>query len=68
MAGVLLVVGFILWLILCVDWKGFRSAAALGGWVSVGLYLVLAVTITTIVSNPPAVESPAPAAAGHHGE
>lgn len=67
MAAVLLVIGFLLYLFLLVDWKDFRFTCAQGGWVSVCLYILLAVLISGVITSTPAPDTTHHAPAAHHG-
>lgn len=46
-----------------VDWKEFMGVFRLGGWATVGVYIVLTVLIVAILSTP---ETAAVAPAVHH--
>jgi hypothetical protein len=63
MAGLFLVIFFLAYLFLLVDWKGLRFALAQGGWATACLYLLLAVLITIVYSSP---ETAVMAPAVHH--
>ena len=65
MTGLFLVILFLAYLFLLIDWKGLRTVLALGGWATACLYILLAVLITTVITSSP--ESAAMAPATHHG-
>lgn len=65
MAGLFLGIAFLAYLFLLIDWKGLRSALALGGWATACLYILLAILITTVLTSSPETAAVAPAV--HHG-
>jgi len=65
MTGLFLGIFFLAYLFLLIDWKGLRTALALGGWATACLYLLLAILITSVLTSSPETAVMAPAV--HHG-
>ncbi len=60
MMGFLIFIAVIAYLIFLVNWKDFLGLLGRGGWAAAALYIVLAVGIFTILTNPHIPYSEAP--------